>query len=628
MHATPFEAVGAERWDALVHRSLDGWVFALSPWLRMIGRVSEWRLQDHSFAAERDGRLVGVMPLHYLGESRRLASTGWGWMGPVLAEGLSPGERERAVAFLHAETRALADRLGATTIEMATPAVTARSIATPWGVNPFTAYGFEDCSTLTQVIDLSADEDALWAGLSKNARYEIRQAQKAGYAAAQEPWTDLVDDYYRVHQEAYARSDLPPHPRTYFDGFAREIQPTGHVALTVGRDPSGRAVAFHNTVRFGEGAIYTTGCSETAHRADGIDYLLFWSAILAAKRAGSRWYEAGEVHVGATDPKMKGLSTFKSKFGGELHRYFRGRLRLAASTAIAPAPSRREVFRAWIAASKALVRAARRHAPAVAPAASAATEQFIKQSYGSGALYAPSRICAKVDPGSSAHVQILLDAKMGLVRDHYRDGIVLDLCCATGEHLLTIAPEIDRGIGLDFTERYLHEARGDARGGNVDFLCGDAKRLPIGDGSIALVYSFSSLYAIPDVGRVLAEIGRVLRPGGIAVLDMGNSRSLNAYCLRVGYSDWPPIFPVTLGDMRRFCLDSGLRLVAHRSFQLLPLWAGKPHWLWPLLHPGWKRLLERRLGGKMLDEWISSLPVLRKLAFRHLLVCERIGAAP
>lgn len=628
-----FAEVGADRWDALVRESPDAWVFALSAWLGMIGRVPQWALEDRSFAVEQDGRLVGVLPLHHIAQARRLASSGWGWMGPVLSPHLQPGERDKVLDAIHAELRALAGRLGATTIEMATPAVTARAIAAPWGVNPFAQHGFEDCSTLTQVIDLSAEEASLWAGLSKDARYQIRQAQKRGYTAAIEPWADRLSDYYRVHEEAYARSALPPHPHAYFAGFARDLEPTGHVALTVGRDPSGRPVAFHNTVRFGVGAIYTTGCSETEHRDAGIDYLLFWTAMLAAKAAGARWYEAGEIHVGSDDAKLRGLSIFKSKFGGELHRYFRGRLTLssAPSTAVAPVDApipRRAALGDWLAATRQLLRAMRpRSAMATAPASSAETEALIKRNYASGALYAPSRICAKIDSGSSAYVQVLLDAKIGVVRDRYRDGVVLDLCCATGEHLLSLAPSIERGIGLDFAERYLRDARADERGANLAFVCGDAKRLPIDACSVALVYSFSSLYAIPDVGKVLAEIARVLRPGGVAVLDLGNSRSLNAYCLRRGYAHWPPIFPIPVADMLRLCADSGLRPVQHRCFQLLPLWAGQPRWLLPLLHPAWTRLLQRRAGGKMLDEWLSSLPGLRQFAFRHLLVCERAGAA-
>jgi hypothetical protein len=55
----------------------------------------------------------------------------------------------------------------------------------------------------------------------------------------------------------------------------------------------------------------------------------------------------------------------------------------------------------------------------------------------------------------------------------------------------------------------------------------------------------------------------------------------------------------------------------------LPLWASKPIWLWPLLRPGWKKIMKKRVRGRMIDEWISGSRLFRRFAFRHLLVVER-----
>ena len=46
-------------------------------------------------------------------------------------------------------------------------------------------------------------------------------------------------------------------------------------------------------------------------------------------------------------------------------------------------------------------------------------------------------------------------------------------------------------------------------------------------------------------------------------------------------------------------------------------------WLYPLATPLWKPVLGLRIGGKMLDEWIASAPLLRRLAFRHLVVVRK-----
>jgi hypothetical protein len=92
----------------------------------------------------------------------------------------------------------------------------------------------------------------------------------------------------------------------------------------VGFDPLGKPVAFHNDARFKNAAMYHTGCSETLHLRSGINYLLFWEAICGEKVDGLLWYESGEVFPAAKLGKEKGLTDFKSKFGGELHRVFRG----------------------------------------------------------------------------------------------------------------------------------------------------------------------------------------------------------------------------------------------------------------------------------------------------------------
>src|SRR5262249_12935983 len=48
----------------------------------------------------------------------------------------------------------------------------------------------------------------------------------------------------------------------------------------------------------------------------------------------------------------------------------------------------------------------------------------------------------------------------------------------------------------------------------LDFVAGDAERLPFPDGSFDAVLNVESSHCYPDVSRFLAEVSRVLRPGG------------------------------------------------------------------------------------------------------------------
>lgn len=249
----------------------------------------------------------------------------------------------------------------------------------------------------------------------------------------------------------------------------------------------------------------------------------------------------------------------------------------------------------------------------------------VRRIYEAGNIYATNTICRKAQAGAAEYADELLADKLETVRRNLRPGLVVDLCCATGDHLFDICGETRDGIGLDFSVPYIARAASvvQERGAlNVRFAVADATQLPLKTGSAGTLYSLSSLYQVPHIEKVFAEVGRVLIPGGIAILDLGNSQSLNAVCVRA-YPELPPMTAIPVVAMRELCRRNHLIVREHRTFQILPLWAGRPKWLWPLLHPIWKTIMKRRIRGRMLDEWVSSFWLFRRFAFRHLLVIER-----
>jgi hypothetical protein len=89
------------------------------------------------------------------------------------------------------------------------------------------------------------------------------------------------------------------------------------------------------------------------------------------------------------------------------------------------------------------------------------------------------------------------------------------------------------------------------------------------------------------------------------------------------YPEFAAPHHVPLDEMMRMICDAGLRVVVHRRFQLLPMWGDRPSSIRWLMHPRVIQILSKRIGGRMLDEWISSVPILRRYAFRHVFVCEK-----
>ena len=96
---------------------------------------------------------------------------------------------------------------------------------------------------------------------------------------------------------------------------------------------------------------------------------------------------------------------------------------------------------------------------------------------------------------------------------------LLDLGCGTGALTAQVLEQDPRRqvTGLDLSEQMLAQAR--ARlGDRVKLIQGDSEYLPFPDGSFDVVYCCDSFHHYPDPAAVLAEVGRVLVPGGVFLL--------------------------------------------------------------------------------------------------------------
>lgn len=99
---------------------------------------------------------------------------------------------------------------------------------------------------------------------------------------------------------------------------------------------------------------------------------------------------------------------------------------------------------------------------------------------------------------------------------------LLDVGCGTGvfaAHIRRRFPQA-RVWGVDLTARMLLEgaARWQAHAGAVQAVQGDSERLPFADGSFDVLTCANSFHHYPNQGRALAEMRRVLRPGGRLLL--------------------------------------------------------------------------------------------------------------
>lgn len=98
-----------------------------------------------------------------------------------------------------------------------------------------------------------------------------------------------------------------------------------------------------------------------------------------------------------------------------------------------------------------------------------------------------------------------------------RGGVALDVGSGPGNVTASLARAAGPdglAIGVDISEPMLARAVSAQAGPNVAFLRADAQQLPLRDETVDAAVSLAVLQLIPNPATTLAEIARVLRPGG------------------------------------------------------------------------------------------------------------------
>ncbi|MBI3517714.1 MAG: class I SAM-dependent methyltransferase [Proteobacteria bacterium] len=93
---------------------------------------------------------------------------------------------------------------------------------------------------------------------------------------------------------------------------------------------------------------------------------------------------------------------------------------------------------------------------------------------------------------------------------------VLDVGCGTGSLTVALQEAADLAAitAIDVVEPYVSFARARSRDPRVTFERADARALPFADASFDRAFSMLVLLFIPDAERAVAEMRRVVRPGG------------------------------------------------------------------------------------------------------------------
>lgn len=144
-------------------------------------------------------------------------------------------------------------------------------------------------------------------------------------------------------------------------------------------------------------------------------------------------------------------------------------------------------------------------------------------------------------------------------------GRVLDLACGSGPVSREVAGPGRTVIGLDLSADELELAR---ERGPGPWVRGDARRLPFADESFDAVTSSVGLVVVQPLDDVVAEIRRVLKPGGVMAAIAPALRPLAPKDVRIlsrvtGYLRTKPQFPgnVELAGFTKTITEHGMRKV-------------------------------------------------------------------
>ncbi len=209
-------------------------------------------------------------------------------------------------------------------------------------------------------------------------------------------------------------------------------------------------------------------------------------------------------------------------------------------------------------------------------------------------------------------------------------GAVLDAGCGTGILLSDLLARCESVYGVDLSPEMLEQARARAPAAR-ELRVGDLEALPYPDGSFTAVVMRGSLHHAASQPRALAEVSRVLAPGGQLALTEPSDDFPPVRWARAALYRRSSRFDPHDRAMRRRTLDAMLRAagmepLAWKRFGYLSyLVCGFPDVFPLILHLPARAPLARALVA--IDRVASRLPILRVASF-HLMALARKPESP
>lgn len=264
-------------WSEFVARSSSSSFYHDVAWKSVIERTFAHKC--HYLMAFEAGTVVrGILPLV---EMRSLAFGHFLVSLPFLNYGGVAAESPEAVNALCLAAVELARRTGARYVELRQ----ARPVEIPWACRQH---------KVALVVELPANMDRYWAGLSSRLRGKIRKAQRAG-AKLSVTGPEGLSEFYSVFARNMRDLGTPVYSRRFFETILRSFPGCSRLFLV---RLNGRPVAGALGVNKGQELELPWICSNYDHGRNYVNELLYWSALEWASGEGFKTVDLGRSTIG------------------------------------------------------------------------------------------------------------------------------------------------------------------------------------------------------------------------------------------------------------------------------------------------------------------------------------------
>jgi len=215
----------------------------------------------------------------------------------ALREFFAPIAQRTGASFVRFDSRGLADLPGVRPI--------ANRLAATASLQPRAEW----------LLDISGDQEAIWMGMHKHARYNVRLAERAkAQIDFYEPAKAPLDTFFELMETTAGRDSFSIQSRGYYEAVLDSIPAeNGFVAIcTIDGKPAAASVfATYDDVMH-----YVFSGSSDDFRKIAPPYFVIWNAILEARKRGWVTLNFGGITDAVKSKHLEGVTGFKKRFGG------------------------------------------------------------------------------------------------------------------------------------------------------------------------------------------------------------------------------------------------------------------------------------------------------------------------